>query len=62
MKHNLISEKHEKVCWVLKYLEYFLVFVSTVSRCATISAFASWVGFPVVIASSAIGLINCALQ
>ena len=62
MKHNLISEKHEKVCWALKYLEHFLVFVSTVSRCVTISAFASWVGFPVVIASSAVGLINCALQ
>ena len=53
-----MNEKHEKVCRALHYFEHFLVFVSTVSRCVSISAFTSLVGVPVGIASSAIGRVE----
>ena len=36
-----MSEKHKKVCIALTYFEHFLVYVSTVSRSVSISAFAS---------------------
>ena len=45
----------------LKYFEHFLVFVSAVSGCVSISAFASLVGVPIRIASSAVGLKICAI-
>ena len=62
IKHNeLMSEKHKKVCRALNYFEHFLVFVSELSDCVSISAFASLVGFPVGIASSAVGLKICAI-
>ena len=42
---------------VLNYFEHFLVFVSAVSGCVSISAFASLVGVPkAIIVSSAVGL------
>ena len=40
----------------LIYFNHFLAFVSAVSGCASISAFASLVGVSVAITSSAIGL------
>ena len=55
----MISEKHEKVSRPLKYFEYFLVFISAVSACVSISTFASIVAVPVGIASSAIGTKIC---
>ena len=51
-----MSEKHKKVSRDLNYFEHFIVFVSAVSDCVSISALASLVGFPVAIASSAIRL------
>ena len=42
------------------FLEYFLVFVSTVSGCVSVSAFRSLVGVSVGIGSSALGLKICA--
>ena len=41
--------------------EHFLVFVSAVSRCVSISAFTSLVGIAVGIGSSALGLKICAI-
>ena len=58
---ELISTKHEEVCKALYYFEHFLVFVSAVSGCFSISAFASLVGVPVGIASSTVGLKICAI-
>ena len=46
---------------ILNYFERFLIFISAVSGCASISAFASLVGVPVGITSSALGLKICAL-
>ena len=51
---ELISKKHKKVCNILQYSGYLLVLASTNTGCVSISAFASLVGIPVGIASSAI--------
>lgn len=46
MKYNdLMSEKQR----ALNYFKHFLVFASAVTACASISAFASVVGVPVVL-------------
>ena len=42
-----MSEKHKNVCEDLDYFKHFLVFVSAVSGCVSISAFASLIGIPV---------------
>ena len=56
-----MSGNHKKVCRALNYFEYFLVFVSAVSGCVSITVFASLAGVPVGIANSAVGLKICAL-
>ena len=57
-----MSEKHKKVCRVSNYFEHFLVFASAASGFVSISAFASLVGVPVCIVSSAVGLKIYALS
>ena len=57
-----MSEKHRKLCKALNYFEHFLNFISAVSGCVSIFAFASLVGVPIGIASSSVGLKICALQ
>ena len=57
----LISKKHKKVCRTLNYIEHFLILASTITGCVSISAFASLVGIPIGITSSAIGLNICAI-
>ena len=44
------------VCTFLNYIEHFLILGSTVTGCVSISVFASLVGIPIGITSSAIGL------
>ena len=60
-----MSKKHEKVLYyfvrVLNYIEHLLISMSTVTGCVSISAFASLVGIPIVITSSAIILKICAI-
>ena len=56
-----MSKKYEKLCKVLNYIEHLLILVSTVTGCVSISAFASLVGIPIGITSSAIGLKICAI-
>ena len=51
------SKKHKKVCTTLNYIEHLIVLYSVVS----ISAFASLVGIPIWIMSSAKGLNTCAI-
>ena len=53
-----MGENRKKVSRVLNYIEHLLIFVSTVTGCFSISAFASLVGIPVGITSSVIGLKN----
>ena len=56
-----MSKKHKKVCTTLNYIEHFLILASTVTGCISISAFASLVGIPIGIMSSAIRLKICAI-
>ena len=64
-RNELMSKKHEKDCRVLSYIDHSFIFInqliSTVTECVSISAFASLVGVPIGIISSAIGLKICAI-
>ena len=51
-----MNKKHKKVYKVLNYIEHLPIFISTVAGFVSISAFASLVGIPIGITSSAIGL------
>ena len=53
-----MSKKHKKV---LNYIDHLLILISTITRSVSISAFASLVGIPIGITSSAIGLKICAI-
>ena len=56
-----MSKKHKKACTTLNYIEHFLILASTITGCVSISAFASLIGIPIGITSSAIGLKICAI-
>ena len=55
-RNQLVSKKHKMVCTTLNYIEQFLILGSTVTGSASISVYASLVGIPIGITSSAIGL------
>ena len=56
-----MSKKHKKVCRVFNYNDHLLIVISAITGCVSISAFASLVGIPIGITSSAIGLKICAI-
>ena len=58
-----MSKKHKKTCRTLNYLENFfsLLFISAVTGCVSISAFASLVGIPAGITSSAATIKICVI-
>ena len=60
-RNELVSKKHKKICKTLNYIEHFLILGSTITGCVSISAFASLVGIPIGITSSAIGLKICTI-
>ena len=60
MQQNKLSKKPKKFCTTLNYIEHFLILHSTITGCISISAFASLIGTPIGIMSSAIGLTICA--
>ena len=60
-KNELMSKKHKKVCTTLNYIEHFLILASTIKGCISIYAFASLIGIPIGMMSSAIGLKICAI-
>ena len=45
----------------MNYIEYLLILISTVTECVSFSEFASLVGMPIGIMSSAIGLKFCVI-
>ena len=53
-----MSKKHKKVCTNLNYIETLLILASAITECIFISAF---VGIPIGITSSPIGLKICAI-
>ena len=67
MKQEINSLKKEsKINWwvestTLNYTERFLVLASTITGCISISFFASLLGIPIEITSSAIGLRLCSI-
>ena len=60
-QNELMSKNHKKVYRVLNYMEHFLILISTVTGCVSISAFASLVGIPIRMTNSAIEFFcnNC---
>ena len=60
-QNKLMSNKHKKNCRVLNYIAHLLIVISTITGCVSISDFASLVGIPIGITSSAIGLKICAI-
>ena len=56
-----MNRKHKKDCITQNYIEHFLILVPTITGCISISAFASLLGIPIGIASSAIELKICAI-
>ena len=55
-QNELMSKKYKKVCGVLSILSTYLYLIPTVTGCVSVSAFASLVGIPIGITSSAVGL------
>ena len=60
-RNELMSKKHKKVCTILNYIEHFLILASTITERVSIFAFASAVGIPTGLTSSATGLKICAI-
>ena len=50
-----MNKQHKKVCTTLNYIEHFLILGSTNTGCNSTSAFASLLGIPIGITSSAVG-------
>ena len=57
----LMNKKYKKIYRAFNYIENFLILASTVTGCVYMSAFASLVGIPAGIASSASGIKVCAV-
>ena len=56
-----MSNKHKKVYRVLNYIKPLLILIFAVTGCISISSFASLVGIPIGITSSAIRLKICVI-
>ena len=57
----MFSKKHKNVCTTLNHIEHFLILASIIAGCISLSSFASLVGIPIGITSSAIGFKICAI-
>ena len=51
----MIYKKHKKVCATLNYIGHFLTLAFTITGIISFSGFASLIGIPVGITSTAIG-------
>ena len=60
-QNELMSKKYKKVCTTLSHIEHFVILASIITGCISISAFASLLGLPIGITSSAIELKTCAI-
>ena len=58
-QNELMNRKHKKFCTT--YIEQVLILAPAITRCISFSAFSSWLGIPIRIRSSAIGLKICAM-
>ena len=55
-QYEFMSKKLKKICTTLNHFEQFLILASTITGCIWVSDFASLLGIPIGIKSSAIGL------
>ena len=60
-QNELMSKKHKRVCRTLNYIEHFIILASAITGCISITAFASFIGIPIGITNSAVGLKMCAI-
>ena len=60
-QNELMSRKHKKVCATLNRIEHCLILASAITGHISISGFASLLGIPIEIASSAVGLKVCVI-
>ena len=60
-KNESMSKRNKKVCRTANFIERFLILASEITGCFSISVFASFVGIPMGITSSAVGLEFCAI-
>ena len=60
-QNELMSKKHKKACTTLNYIKHFLILASIYIGCISLSVFASLLGIPIGIKSSAIGLKICTI-
>ena len=58
---KLMSRKHIRLYTTLSYIDHFLILVSSITGCISISAFASLLGILLGTISSTIGLKMCAI-
>ena len=56
-----MSNNYKKVCTTLNYVEHFLILVSVVTGCISVSAFASLLDIPTWITSFAIRFRICGI-
>ena len=60
-QNELMSKKYKKVCTTLSHIEHFVILASPITGCISVSAFASLLGLPIGITSSATELKTCAI-
>ena len=60
-QNEITSKKYRKVSRVSNYIEHLLILISAVTGSASISAFASLVGIPIGITTSAVGSKICVI-
>ena len=60
-QNELMSKNHKKDFRILSCIDRSLIVISTITGCASISAFTSLVGIPTGISSSVIGLKVCVI-
>ena len=56
-----MSNKRKRFCTTLHYMEHFLILVSAVIGCISVSVFASLLCIPIGITSSEVGLKLCVM-
>ena len=56
-----MSKMDKNVCRILNYIDCFLITISAITECVSISAFASLVGIQIGITSSAVELKICVI-
>ena len=56
-----MSKNYKQFCRVFNYINNLLIVISAITGCVSISAFASLLGMPIGIKSSAIVIKNCVI-